>query len=170
MQKRTKNIRAVKPVAGAKVKPKKAVKKIVSPKPKSKKSNTKKDTSIKTNSLTPATTLYARNRSTTVRGQATRSGTKKTPANSEVAPVKVSGKVRAIGSKNQHVIPLGNGWMVKGAGSKIITVIADSKKQAVDIATSIAKSHGSELYIHNKTGAITESRSYVVKTQRKKKK
>jgi uncharacterized protein YdaT len=82
-----------------------------------------------------------------------------------------SGTSRAPGSQAstehpaQHVIPLGNGWMVKGEKSKDITVITDNKKSAIYIATSIAKTSGTELIIHNKKGKMVASRSYAVKAK-----
>lgn len=66
----------------------------------------------------------------------------------------------AKGGKNQHVIPLGNGWIVKGEKTKVITAITDNKKQAVTIAMSIARSNRSGLFVHDKAGRMVESRSF----------
>lgn len=70
---------------------------------------------------------------------------------------------RGVGKKHsiqQHVVPLGNGWVVKSSGSKKFTAITDTKKEAVAIATLIAKSKGSVLIIHGKDGAIAEQTNY----------
>ena len=65
-----------------------------------------------------------------------------------------------MNNKNQHVIPLGNGWAVKRAGSNRFTVITETKKEAIDIAREIAKNNRSELVIHSKDGKIQDKDSY----------
>jgi len=54
----------------------------------------------------------------------------------------------------QHVIPLGNGWVVKTDNSKTFTIITDNKKEAVEIAKSIAKTKKPAVVVHCKFGAI----------------
>ncbi len=63
--------------------------------------------------------------------------------------------------KNQHVThrPDGN-WQVKGAGNSKATFITSTQKEAIKIATGIAKSQKSELLIHGKNGRIREKNSY----------
>lgn len=65
-----------------------------------------------------------------------------------------------MGKRNQHVVPLGNGWAVKGAGNDRITVITETKKEAVEVARKIAKNNHSELVIHGKDGKIQDKDSY----------
>ncbi len=65
-----------------------------------------------------------------------------------------------MAKKNQHVVPIGNGWAVKGEGNSKFTVITDTKSKALYIAKSIAKVNKSELIIHGKDGKITEKNSY----------
>ena len=36
-----------------------------------------------------------------------------------------------IAKRNQHVIPLGNGWAVKSEGSKRFTVITETQRDAI---------------------------------------
>lgn len=60
----------------------------------------------------------------------------------------------------QHVVPLGNGWVVKTAKAKTFTVITDNKKEAIDIATSIAKTKRSAIVVHGKFGVIEKTESY----------
>jgi hypothetical protein len=60
----------------------------------------------------------------------------------------------------QHVIPLGNGWVVKTGNSATFTVITDNKKEAVEIATSIAKTKKSAVIIHGKFGAIERMETF----------
>lgn len=65
-----------------------------------------------------------------------------------------------MAKKNQHVVPLGNGWAVKGEGSKKFTVITDTQRDAITVARGIAKSNKSELLIHGKDGKIRDRDSY----------
>lgn len=59
-----------------------------------------------------------------------------------------------MNKKDQHVIPLGNGWAVKRAGSDRFTVITETKREAVEVARKIAKNNNSELVIYGKDGRI----------------
>lgn len=63
--------------------------------------------------------------------------------------------------KNQHVThrPDGN-WQVKGAGNTKATVITSTQKEAIKIATSIARNQKSELVVHGLDGRIREKNSY----------
>ena len=64
-------------------------------------------------------------------------------------------------NKSQHVThrPDGN-WQVKGAGNKKATIITTTQKEAIKIATSIAKNQKSELVIHGANGRIRAKNSY----------
>ena len=62
-----------------------------------------------------------------------------------------------MAKKNQHVVPLGNGWAVKGAGNERFTVITETKREAVEAARDIARNNHSELFIHGKDGRIHEA-------------
>ena len=59
-----------------------------------------------------------------------------------------------MSKRNQHVVPLGNGWAVKGEGNDRFTVITETKRDALSVAKKIAKSSNSELVIHGKDGRI----------------
>lgn len=63
--------------------------------------------------------------------------------------------------KNQHVThrPDGN-WQVKGAGNSKATAITSTQKEAIKIATNIARNQKSELLIHRLDGKIREKNSY----------
>lgn len=65
-----------------------------------------------------------------------------------------------MAKKNQHVVPLGNGWAVKGEGSKKFTVITESQKDAITVAREIAKNNKSELVIHGKDGKIRDKDNF----------
>ncbi len=62
--------------------------------------------------------------------------------------------------KNQHVVPHGDKWAVKGEKNVKNTKIVDTQKQAIDIAREIAKNQKSELVIHKKDGTIRDKDSY----------
>jgi hypothetical protein len=51
--------------------------------------------------------------------------------------------------KNQHVIPVTNGWAVKKEGNDRYTVITETKKQAVEVASEIARQNVSSVIIHD---------------------
>ena len=65
-----------------------------------------------------------------------------------------------MAKKNQHVVPLGNGWAVKGEGSSKFTVITEKQRDAITIARGIAKNNKSEIVIHGKDGRIRDKDSY----------
>lgn len=65
-----------------------------------------------------------------------------------------------MAKRNQHVVPLGNGWAVKGEGSKKFTVITEKQRDAISVARGIAKNNKSELVIHGKDGKIRDKDSY----------
>ena len=65
-----------------------------------------------------------------------------------------------MAKKNQHVVPLGNGWAVKGEGSKRFTVITETQRDAITVARGIAKNNNSELVIHGRDGRIRDKDSY----------
>ncbi len=65
-----------------------------------------------------------------------------------------------MAKRNQHVVPLGNGWAVKGEGNSKFTAITETKKDATTIARDIAKNNKSELIIHGKDGKIQAKDSY----------
>lgn len=63
-------------------------------------------------------------------------------------------------SENQHVVPTGNGWAVKRAGSKRATETFDTQRDAIQRAREIARNKGSELLIHGRDGKIREKNTY----------
>lgn len=62
--------------------------------------------------------------------------------------------------KNQHVIPHGTKWAVKGEGNSRNTKITSTKEEAVKHARDIAKNMKKELVIHNRNGQISDKDSY----------
>ena len=65
-----------------------------------------------------------------------------------------------MAKKNQHVVPLGNGWAVKGEGNLRYTAITERKADATTVARTIAKNSNSELVIHGKDGRVQGKFSY----------
>ena len=63
-------------------------------------------------------------------------------------------------ARNQHVVPHGEKWQVKSAGSSRATIITTTQKEAIQVAKTIAKNQKSELFIHNRYGQIRERNSY----------
>lgn len=62
--------------------------------------------------------------------------------------------------KNQHVVPHGGDWAVKGAGNEKATKVVQTQKEAIGIAREIAINQQSELIIHGRNGAIRNKDSY----------
>lgn len=62
--------------------------------------------------------------------------------------------------KNQHVVPHSDKWAVKGEGNVKATKVTSTQKDAIAIATAIAKNNNSELVIHRPDGRIREKNSY----------
>ncbi len=65
-----------------------------------------------------------------------------------------------MSKKNQHVLPQGGDWAVKGAGNKKATSLHNTQKDAIDAARDIAKNQKSEVVIHRKNGQIRDKDSY----------
>ena len=63
-------------------------------------------------------------------------------------------------NKNQHVVPNGNNWAVKGEGNSKNTRNTQTQKEAINIARTIARKEQSELVIHGKDGQIRQKDSY----------
>lgn len=63
-------------------------------------------------------------------------------------------------SKNQHVVPHGKNWGIKGEGNQNYTKITNTQKEAIDIARDIAINQKSELVIHGRNGKIRDKDSF----------
>lgn len=62
--------------------------------------------------------------------------------------------------KNQHVVPKGDDWAVRGAGNEKVTKIVSTQKEAIKIARDIAINQGSEMFIHGENGQIRERNTF----------
>jgi uncharacterized protein YdaT len=63
-------------------------------------------------------------------------------------------------SKNQHVVPHGDKWVIKGEGNRRATSVHETQKEAIEAAREIARKQRSELFIHGQDGRIRERDSY----------
>jgi hypothetical protein len=62
--------------------------------------------------------------------------------------------------KNQHVVPHGEDWAVKGAGNTRATSVHPTQAEAIERGREIARNQGSELVIHGENGRIREKDSH----------
>ena len=65
-----------------------------------------------------------------------------------------------MSKKNQHVVPHGDEWAVKGAGNTKATSVHSTQAGAIERAREIAQNQQSELLIHGGNGRIREKNSY----------
>ena len=65
-----------------------------------------------------------------------------------------------MSKKNQHVVPHGNQWAVKGEKNEKATRVVDTQSEAIKIAREIAINQQSELVIHRPNGQIRDKDSY----------
>lgn len=65
-----------------------------------------------------------------------------------------------MSKKNQHVVPVGKKWGVKGEKNEKITRTVTTQKEAIEIARVIAKNKQSEVVIHRPDGRIRDKDSY----------
>jgi hypothetical protein len=63
-------------------------------------------------------------------------------------------------ARNQHVIPQGAGWAVRGAGNIRATRVMSSRHEAIDVAREIARNQRTQLVIHGPDGRIREKTSF----------
>ncbi|OHC73124.1 MAG: hypothetical protein A3H93_07385 [Rhodocyclales bacterium RIFCSPLOWO2_02_FULL_63_24] len=62
--------------------------------------------------------------------------------------------------RNQHVVPSGQDWAIRGAGSSRATEILPTKAEAVDRAREISRNQGTELIVHGLDGKIQSRDSH----------
>lgn len=62
--------------------------------------------------------------------------------------------------KNQHVVPHGDDWAVKGEGNERATSLHDTQGEAIERAREIAINERSEVVIHRPDGRIRDKDSY----------
>ncbi|ADQ80941.1 hypothetical protein Palpr_2812 [Paludibacter propionicigenes WB4] len=62
--------------------------------------------------------------------------------------------------KNQHIVPVGEKWGIKGEGNEQYTRIVSTQREAIEIGRGIAQNQHSELLIHGEDGRIRDKRSF----------
>lgn len=62
--------------------------------------------------------------------------------------------------KNQHVVPRGIRWAVRGAGNTKDSRLFETQADAVSHARGVARRCGAELVIHGADGRIREKSCY----------
>jgi hypothetical protein len=65
-----------------------------------------------------------------------------------------------MAGKNQHVVPCGDEWAVRGAGNDRATSIHPTQAEAERAAREIAVNQQSEVVIHRPDGRIRDKNSY----------
>jgi hypothetical protein len=65
-----------------------------------------------------------------------------------------------MSKKNQHVVPSGKDWAVRGAGNDRKTAVVNIQAEAIKIAREIAINQKSEVVIHRPDGTIRDKNSY----------
>ncbi len=65
-----------------------------------------------------------------------------------------------MAKRNQHVVPHGGQWAVRGAGSRRATSVHPTQREAISVARRISRNQGSELLIHGRDGRIRERDSH----------
>lgn len=63
-------------------------------------------------------------------------------------------------TKNQHVVPAGPNWGVRGEGNSKLTSIHRTQAEAEAAARQIATTQHSEVAIHRPNGQIRDRNSY----------
>lgn len=62
--------------------------------------------------------------------------------------------------KNQHVVPHGDGWAVRGEGNSRATSTHRTQSEAFNAARDIARNQRSEVVTHRPDGRIRDKDSY----------
>lgn len=66
-----------------------------------------------------------------------------------------------MASKNQHVTRRPDGaWQVKGEGANRAYRVTQTQAEAINIARSVSRNQGSELFIHRQDGTIRSRDSH----------
>lgn len=68
--------------------------------------------------------------------------------------------IMASKGKNQHVVPHPEGWAVRSEGSERPSAVKPTQREAIDVATEIARNQKVEVIIHGENGKIRDRSSY----------
>lgn len=86
---------------------------------------------------------------------------KKIPYKTDQNNPAVRAYVEAVkrGKKNKHVLPKGNGWVVRSLTSDEVSQIFTTQKEAADYAHLVATA-GTAVFIHGSDGHIRDRKDY----------
>ena len=62
--------------------------------------------------------------------------------------------------KNQYFVRHGNEWAVRGANNSKVTRIVSTQREAIGIASGIARNQGSEMRVQDRNGRFRVCNSY----------
>lgn len=62
--------------------------------------------------------------------------------------------------KDQHVVPVGGDWGIRGENNSRLTEVFDTQREAIDAAREIAINQQAELVIHGRDGRIRDKDSF----------
>ena len=65
-----------------------------------------------------------------------------------------------MSGSGQHVAPRGGKWIVRRTGASRASAIFDTQIEAIERARDLARTQGTELYIHGRDGRIRERNSF----------
>jgi len=65
-----------------------------------------------------------------------------------------------MSGKNQHVVPYGSDWGIKGEGNSKFTSVFENKQDALRAGREISSNQHSELVIHGRDGRIQDKDSF----------
>lgn len=65
-----------------------------------------------------------------------------------------------MSGKNQHVVPVGSDWGIRGEGNSRLTSVFENKTDALQAGREIAINQQSELVIHGRDGRIQDKDSF----------
>lgn len=62
--------------------------------------------------------------------------------------------------KNQYVVRYGNDWAVRGENNSRVTRVVSTQKEAISIASEIARNQHSEMRVQDRNGQFRTCNSY----------
>lgn len=65
-----------------------------------------------------------------------------------------------MAKKAVHIVPAGNSWKVKSAGSEKSSKVTSTQAEAIQVGRRIAMNRGSELVVHRTDGTIRSKDSF----------
>lgn len=61
-----------------------------------------------------------------------------------------------MAQKGQHVVPSSEGWAVRRSGSERASAVFATQDEAIQRGRELARSQGTELFIHGRDGRIRD--------------